>query len=518
MPTRREFLKLAVMAGGGLTLPGCAASGPLPSGSFRPFGAPSLPFLGLATSLSTEYDYDARVEGMIPPMPSGVLYRNGPALFDRGGLRKRALLDGDGMVQAFTFRSGGCHYRNRFVRTEKYVAEERAGTYLYPTWSTLAPGGLFANFWGMDRLKSQAGVTVYLRNGRLYAFDESSLPYVLDPRSLATIGPTRLGVPDESALFSAHAKIDSRTGQWLLFGIQYGPSPRLHLTSISTRGKVERYRIIPLPRNLYFHDFFVSDRHLVFNLQPVVVGIWSFLLGAESLAGSFRWRPELGSEILVVPRGEGEPIRLSTEASFMWHSFNAYEEGGEIVAHFIGYENPDHFIGPDPAVFAVMAGRRGDSRFPGELRRYRIDLGRGKVRQEILDRGSHEWPRINDMHLCHRYRIGYVATCRPGEFFWSIISRIDLESGRSTRFDFGAGVYCGEPVFVPLPDHSYDPADPREPGWLLTEVYDSHTHLSHLAVLPAERPEDGPITRVMLRHHVPFSFHGFWAQEPLPPH
>jgi all-trans-8'-apo-beta-carotenal 15,15'-oxygenase len=35
----------------------------------------------------------------------GTLYRNGPGLFDRGGGRKRMLLDGDGMIQAYQFRN-----------------------------------------------------------------------------------------------------------------------------------------------------------------------------------------------------------------------------------------------------------------------------------------------------------------------------------------------------------------------------------------------------------------------------
>jgi carotenoid cleavage dioxygenase-like enzyme len=39
------------------------------------------------------------VEGNIPRELNGSLYRNGPGLFERGGLRKPHLLDGDGLVQ-----------------------------------------------------------------------------------------------------------------------------------------------------------------------------------------------------------------------------------------------------------------------------------------------------------------------------------------------------------------------------------------------------------------------------------
>ncbi|MHA1838682.1 MAG: carotenoid oxygenase family protein, partial [Candidatus Ranarchaeia archaeon] len=111
--------------------------------------------LGLATSLSTERSYEPRVEGMVPKGLQGTLYRNGPGLFDRGGLRKRNILDGDGLIQAFRFQEDAVQYQNRFVRTRKYVDETKAGRFLYSTWTTQAPGGLLSNFMGGKRL-SQA--------------------------------------------------------------------------------------------------------------------------------------------------------------------------------------------------------------------------------------------------------------------------------------------------------------------------------------------------------------------------
>ena len=98
----------------------------------------------LGRSLRTEHDYHPRIEGRLPKDLRGTLYRNGPGLFERAGYRKRHLLDGDGMIQAFDFTDAGVRFRNRFVRTRKFVEEERAGGYLYPTWSTRAPGGVFA--------------------------------------------------------------------------------------------------------------------------------------------------------------------------------------------------------------------------------------------------------------------------------------------------------------------------------------------------------------------------------------
>ena len=103
MISHREFLLLAGETAVSLAVSGCAASPPLRKDVFAEFGDPVRPYLGLATSLHEEHCYEARVEGKIPTQLRGTLYRNGPGLFDRNGMRKRNILDGDGMVQAFRF-------------------------------------------------------------------------------------------------------------------------------------------------------------------------------------------------------------------------------------------------------------------------------------------------------------------------------------------------------------------------------------------------------------------------------
>src|SRR5262249_33509256 len=69
-------------------------------------------------------DETPRVEGQVPASLAGSLYRNGPGLFERGGVPKPNLLDGDGLVQRLSFRDGSVRYQNRFVRTRKLAEEE----------------------------------------------------------------------------------------------------------------------------------------------------------------------------------------------------------------------------------------------------------------------------------------------------------------------------------------------------------------------------------------------------------
>jgi all-trans-8'-apo-beta-carotenal 15,15'-oxygenase len=515
MITRRHFLKIVGGLSGSLVLPGCAASSlPFRKNIFPPLDQQTEPFLGLATSLPREYDYEASTEGSIPEVLRGTLYRNTTGLFERGGLRKRSLLDGDGMVQSFRFHDDGVRFRNKFVQTEKYGEESAAGKFIYPTFSTQAPGGVLANFWPGKRIKSQAQITVIVRNGKLFAFDESTQPYELDPETLDTVGISYLGLPEGTSLYSAHSKIDEKTGEWFHFGLHYGRKVNLHITVFAEDGRLQTHRTIELPRYVHIHDFFVSDRHMIFLLHPLEIHVVWFLLGMKSMADCLVWKPEAGNLLLLVRRDDDTaPVHLQAEAAFMWHSINACEKNGEIIADFIGYRNPDHFLGPDAPILAVMQGRKGSFRFPGEIRRYIIGPARKTLREETLLQENHEWPMIYSRYRCHKYRFCYAASSRGSDFFWSGITRLDTKTGKTEDYFFEKGLFCGEPVFAPLPGFPYDPYSGEEPGWLLTEVYNGNTRRSFLSVIRADRVADGPVANIHLEHHVPSSMHGFWRDE-----
>jgi all-trans-8'-apo-beta-carotenal 15,15'-oxygenase len=194
----------------------------------------------------------------------------------------------------------------------------------------------------------------------------------------------------------------------------------------------------------------------------------------------------------------------------MWHSVYAYDEGDEIIADFVGYENPDHLLGDNPALIAIMAGRKGQYNYPGEIHRYVINYKKKKIRQEILDEGSYEFPVINLQHRCHRYRFGYFAKKHNGEVFFTGIARVDLENIKSETYEFGPGKFCSEPVFLKIPGYMYSSETGEELGWLLTEVYDSLKQKTFLAIFRADHISGGPLAQAYLNHPIPLGFHGYW--------
>eukprot|EP01024_Parvocaulis_polyphysoides_P074799 TRINITY_DN964_c0_g1_i2.p1 TRINITY_DN964_c0_g1~~TRINITY_DN964_c0_g1_i2.p1 ORF type:complete len:276 (-),score=28.26 TRINITY_DN964_c0_g1_i2:193-1020(-) len=59
------------------------------------------------------------VEGTIPVDIEGTLFRNGPGLFERGGVQMTQPMDGDGMLNKFSFKNGKIHYMNKQLRLKQ---------------------------------------------------------------------------------------------------------------------------------------------------------------------------------------------------------------------------------------------------------------------------------------------------------------------------------------------------------------------------------------------------------------
>ena len=100
-------------------------------------------FRGGLASLDDEHNYLIDdIEGEVPAGLRGTFYRNGPGRLEVGGQKYGHWFDGDGMVCSFTFDDDGVRFRNRYVRTKKYLGETAAGAVRYRSFGTQIPGCL----------------------------------------------------------------------------------------------------------------------------------------------------------------------------------------------------------------------------------------------------------------------------------------------------------------------------------------------------------------------------------------
>src|SRR6201994_2987108 len=122
-----------------------------------------------------------KITGELPRELNGTLYRNGPnPQFEAPGAH---WFVGDGMLHAFHLENGRASYRNRWVRTPKWQAENDAGRALF--------GGFARKLADAPAALTDGGVAntnIVFHGGRLLALEEAHLPTEIEPGTLATRG------------------------------------------------------------------------------------------------------------------------------------------------------------------------------------------------------------------------------------------------------------------------------------------------------------------------------------------
>ena len=451
------------------------------------------------------------VEGRVPDRLQGTLYRNGPGRLAVYGTRLTHPFDGDGMVSRFRFEAGRITYRNRYVRSDEFKAEHKAGRALYRNFGTNLPGGLRRNFLRL-KFKNPANTSVLFHGGQLLALWEGGQPHALDPVTLETLGRfdydgrlkseglARWLAPEPP--LSAHPRRCHRTGEVWNFGLQVAPQPTLRLYRIGADGTLVSTRQLRLPRMAFMHDFVLTERHAVFFVTPVQFDVARALIGLKSPVESIHRTPGEPTEILLVPRDGGPPrwIRLD-DGFFLFHLFNGYEADGRIVVDGC---RMDDFPGGTVDLADVEAVRQV-TLDPGYPTRWRIDLESGAVEAERISEVAMELPTIDDRKSAGRHRYGYAtARLREGPPLYTGLARIDFLTGEVTTRDLAPDL-VGEPMFLPLGPDETD-------GVIATVVYRAHDRISELQLLDPHSFE--PVARARLPHHQPPGFHGdFVADE-----
>lgn len=442
------------------------------------------------------------VEGRLPEGLRGTLYRNGPSLFSTFGRRYGHWFDGDGAISAVRFGGDGAAAGAvRIVESPGYLEEQRRRKPHYGNYGTPPPSlwrGLMAGLRG--EIKNNANTSVMVWQGRLYAMVESSLPIELSVEELATLGERDLGGAVLRS-FSAHPHYVPWRRAAYNFGVRYGKKTELDLFVLPDEGPARRLATVPLAGPTMIHDFIATDRHLVFFAPPLRLRILRMLLGLGAFCDNLRWRPEEGTEVLVVPIDAPTAVRRFTVPAFyQWHYATAFERGDEVVVDYIRY--PD--FSSNEWLYQVIEGRAATT-ISGQLHRATLDPARGTLRDEpLVATVACEFPRVARAGGANRFV--YVAAHSGEEAahgMFDQVARLDLERDRVDAVALGDGQYPSEPVFVRRPGGSDE-----DDGWLLTLVYDATRDRSGVAVLDARDLPGGAIATAWFDHHVPFTFHG----------
>jgi carotenoid cleavage dioxygenase len=91
----------------------------------------------------------------------------------------------------------------------------------------------------------------------------------------------------------------------------------------------------------------------------------------------------------------------------------------------------------------------------------------------------------------------------PQELFgMNVVARMDTDSGRMQRFDYGGATLVEEHVFVPRA------GAPEGQGWLVGTARDLVTRKTSFSVFDASAVDAGPIAQAKLPYGLPLALHG----------
>lgn len=434
------------------------------------------------------------VKGELPRGLNGTLYRNGAnPQFETADAH---WFFGDGMIHAFHLENGRARYRNRWVRTPKWLAEHDAGRALFGAYNRKLPDAPAS----VTDDGNVANTSIVLHGGRLLALEEAHLPVEIDPATLETRGTHDFGGA-LSGPFTAHPKIDPETGEMIFFGYNArGPlTTAMSFGMIDAAGKVTRSETFEAPYPSIVHDFIVTKSHVLFPILPLAGSLWRTLRGGPPYA----WDPSKGAHVGVMKRSGGacDITWFRGEACFVFHVMNAWDEENGITALVMQSD--------EPALFPGLDGRPGhDGRCRARLTRWRFDLAANTdaFRQEPLDDIAGELPRIDERRAGLRGSHGWYASADPALPLIGGLSglvHVDGAGRRLGHYMLPAGDTISEPAFVPRAADA-----PEGDGWLLAVIWRARENRSDLGVFAAGDVEAGPVALVQLGHRVPDGFHG----------
>lgn len=471
-------------------------------------------FTGFNTPSRIEADIADLVHtGEIPRELSGAFYRVQPDPQFPPRLGDDIAFNGDGMITRFHFHDGQCDFRQRWAKTDKWKLENEAGKALF---------GAYRNPLTDDesvkgQIRSTANTNAFIFGGKLWAMKEDSPSLVMDPATMETFGFEKFGGKMTGETFTAHPKIDPKTGNMVAIGYAASGLCTDDVTymEISPSGELIREVWFKVPYYCMMHDFGVTEDYLVLHIVPSI-GSWERL---EQGKPHFGFDTTMPVYLGVIPRRDevsaGDIRWFKRDNCFASHVMNAWQDGTKI--HFDIPEAKNNMFPFFPDVHgAPFNGMEAMS----YLTRWTVDLASNSDEFESvtkLTETAGEFPRIDDRFTGLPYRYGWMLEMdyrRPvelkggsaGGLLMNCLCLIDHQTGKEQHWWCGPVSSLQEPCFIP---RSADA--PEGDGWIVQVCNRLEEHRSDLLLFDALDIAKGPIATIQVPIRLRFGLHGNFA-------
>ena len=120
------------------------------------------------------------------------------------------------------------------------------------------------------RIRGTANTNAWIYGGKLYALKEDSPALVMNAATLETEGYTSFNGKMTGQTFTAHPKVDPKTGHMIAFGYASSGlcSEDCTFYEITPAGELIRELWFKAPYYCMMHDFAITEDYALFHIKP----------------------------------------------------------------------------------------------------------------------------------------------------------------------------------------------------------------------------------------------------------
>ncbi len=471
-------------------------------------------YTGFNTPSRIEADIaDLAHSGTIPAELSGAFFRVQPDPQFPPRMGDDISFNGDGMVTRFHIHDGQCDFRQRWAQTDKWKLEKEAGHALF--------GGYRNPLTDDESVKGQyrstANTNAFVFAGKLWAMKEDSPSLLMDPATMETFGFEKFGGKMTGETFTAHPKIDPKSGNMIAIGYAASGLCTDDVTymEIAPSGELVREVWFKAPYYCMMHDFGVTEDYLVLHIVPSI-GSWERL---EQGKPHFGFDTTMPVYLGIIPRRDGvtqDDIRwFKRDNCFASHVMNAFQEGTRVHIDVPEAENNMFPFFPD-----VHGAPFNPQQAMSKLTRWTVNPASNSDDFDSITRLTDtpgEFPRIDDRYTGLPYRYGWMLEMdykRPvelkggsaGGLLMNCLCLIDHQTKAEQHWWAGPVSTLQEPCFIPRSKDA-----PEGDGWIVMVCNRLEEKRSDLLLFDALDIEKGPIATIKIPIRLRFGLHGNWA-------
>ena len=440
---------------------------------------------------------DLTIEGRLPKDLQGRFYRNGPAVHERGQQRYRHLFEGDGMVQQFTLSNDRITHQGKFIRTPKFVEEQRAKRFLYSgSDSKLSNSRPISS---PDTINT-ANTNLLNVQGELWALWEAGSPVAIDKETLETRGivdlgkGSRFGQSLKGLAFSAHPRVEANGDIWN-FGLSF--NGQIVVYHMSASGKMKNVGLVDATyHGRMLHDFLITAKHIVLVLPSLTSDSHT-----DGFFSGIRFNPKQPMEVLLLDKQTLTlKKRYQLDAGFAFHFGNAWEDAQGTIRF-------DACLYPNVNIlhqFTDLMSGRPPQNNASPVVMFQLNPD-GSYQQQTVVKYNNEFPVVdpNDTGLRNRYL--YTVGSTDAGLWFDTLRRLDIETGKLVEYHYGTEYLVEEHLLV-------NPSQKTGKGYLIGTALHVPSQRTCVNIFAENNIGGGPICRAWLPYHLPVGFHGEFVE------